>query len=218
MCEWSGRRRLPSGRRDRPTVAHRLPGESPMRKPSPAAARTIILSALALVLVASCSDSNNAELAVDSRPRRHRRRTRRRWSERLRRTRRTARHRGEGDGRSCAQSRARRAARSVRRRRVLQRRRSADPHLARHADAVGRSRRRDARPPGSRPSVEVQTLDAAVARIRQTAVQFGGFVANTALVTGKEEQRSATLELRVPSAQFDAAASARSTSSGRSRR
>jgi hypothetical protein len=53
-------------------------------------------------------------------------------------------------------------------------------------------------------SVQVQTMDAAVARLRQSAVQFGGFVANTALVTGKEEQRSATLELRVPSAQFDA--------------
>jgi hypothetical protein len=53
-------------------------------------------------------------------------------------------------------------------------------------------------------SVEVKTLDDAVARIRQAAAQYGGFVANTAIRSGKDEQRSATLELRVPSAQFDA--------------
>jgi hypothetical protein len=53
-------------------------------------------------------------------------------------------------------------------------------------------------------SVEVKTLDDAVSRIRQAAAQYGGFVANTAIRSGKDEQRSATLELRVPSAQFDA--------------
>jgi hypothetical protein len=53
-------------------------------------------------------------------------------------------------------------------------------------------------------SVEVQKVEGAVARIRQTASQFGGFVGNTSLVTGKEEQKTATLELRIPSAQFDA--------------
>jgi hypothetical protein len=53
-------------------------------------------------------------------------------------------------------------------------------------------------------SVEVKTLDDAVARIRLAAAQYGGFVANTAIRSGKDEQRSATLELRVPSAQFDA--------------
>jgi hypothetical protein len=53
-------------------------------------------------------------------------------------------------------------------------------------------------------SVEVRTLDDAVARLRQTVAQYGGFVANTALRTGKDEQRSGTLEVRVPSAQFDA--------------
>jgi hypothetical protein len=53
-------------------------------------------------------------------------------------------------------------------------------------------------------SVEVKGVDAAVSRVRQTAAQFGGFVANTALRTGKDEQRAATLEIRVPSAQFDA--------------
>jgi len=57
-------------------------------------------------------------------------------------------------------------------------------------------------------SVEVKTVDDALSRIRQTAAQFGGFVGNTALLTGKDEQRSATLQLRVPSAQFDAAVGA----------
>jgi len=52
-------------------------------------------------------------------------------------------------------------------------------------------------------SVQVEKVEAAVARIRQTAGQFGGFVGNTSLVTGKEEQKAATLELRIPSAQFD---------------
>jgi hypothetical protein len=50
----------------------------------------------------------------------------------------------------------------------------------------------------------VEKLEGAVARIRQTAGQFGGFVGNTSLLAGKEEQKTATLELRIPSAQFDA--------------
>ena len=59
-----------------------------------------------------------------------------------------------------------------------------------------------------RASIEVKVLDDAVTRLRQTAAQFGGFVANTALQSGKDEQRSATLQLRVPSAQFDGAVAA----------
>ena len=52
-------------------------------------------------------------------------------------------------------------------------------------------------------SLEVRHLDDAVTKLRQTAQQFGGFVANTALRYGKDEQPSASLELRVPTAQFD---------------
>lgn len=52
-------------------------------------------------------------------------------------------------------------------------------------------------------SVEVRHVDDAVVKIRQTAQQFGGFVANTALRNGKDEQPSASLEIRVPTAQFD---------------
>ena len=59
-----------------------------------------------------------------------------------------------------------------------------------------------------RASIEVKTLDEAVTRLRQTAAQYGGFVANTALQSGKDEQRSGMLQLRVPSAQFDGAVAA----------
>jgi hypothetical protein len=57
-------------------------------------------------------------------------------------------------------------------------------------------------------TVEVKRVDDAVTRLRQTAAQLGGFVANTAIVGGRDEHRSATLEIRVPSAQFDAAVAA----------
>ncbi len=57
-------------------------------------------------------------------------------------------------------------------------------------------------------SIEVRRLDDAVTKLRQTAAQLGGFVANTSIVGGKEEHRSAELEIRIPSAQFDAAVTA----------
>lgn len=57
-------------------------------------------------------------------------------------------------------------------------------------------------------SIEVKAVDDVVSRMRQTAAQFGGFVANTAVRTGKDEQRSAMLQLRIPSAQFDGAVAA----------
>jgi hypothetical protein len=57
-------------------------------------------------------------------------------------------------------------------------------------------------------SIEVKAVDDAVSRMRQTAAQFGGFVANTAVQTGKDEHRSAMLQLRIPSAQFDGAVAA----------
>lgn len=52
-------------------------------------------------------------------------------------------------------------------------------------------------------SIEVTRLDDAVTKVRQTAAQFGGFVANTSLHSGRDEQRAGTLEVRVPTAQFD---------------
>ena len=53
-------------------------------------------------------------------------------------------------------------------------------------------------------SVEVKHVQDALTHIRQSAAQAGGFVANASLTSGKEERRSATLELRVPSGQFEA--------------
>ncbi|MEO5815903.1 MAG: DUF4349 domain-containing protein [Gemmatimonadaceae bacterium] len=52
-------------------------------------------------------------------------------------------------------------------------------------------------------SLEVAHVDDALAQVRRSAAQFGGFVANTTIRNGKEERPSATLEIRVPSAQFD---------------
>ncbi len=57
-------------------------------------------------------------------------------------------------------------------------------------------------------SVEVKHLDDAVAKLRQTASQLGGFIANTSIAGGDDQHRSASLEIRVPSAQFDAVVSA----------
>jgi hypothetical protein len=57
-------------------------------------------------------------------------------------------------------------------------------------------------------SVEVKHVDDAVTKMRQTAAQFGGFVANTSFKGGRDEQRAATLEIRVPTGQFDALVSA----------
>jgi hypothetical protein len=53
-------------------------------------------------------------------------------------------------------------------------------------------------------SVEVKRVDDAVAAVRQSAAQLGGFVANTSLKGGRDQQRTALLEVRVPTAQFDA--------------
>lgn len=51
--------------------------------------------------------------------------------------------------------------------------------------------------------VQVDSLDAAVARLRQLAAREGGVVANSSLRGGRDQVRSAMLELRVPAARFD---------------
>jgi hypothetical protein len=53
-------------------------------------------------------------------------------------------------------------------------------------------------------SMEVKRVDDAVAKVRQTAAQFGGFVANSSFTGGRDEERAATLQIRVPTGQFDA--------------
>jgi hypothetical protein len=52
-------------------------------------------------------------------------------------------------------------------------------------------------------SVEVDSLDRALAEVRALAARVGGYVANTSLAAGREQVRAATLELRVPAARFD---------------
>lgn len=52
-------------------------------------------------------------------------------------------------------------------------------------------------------AVEVDSLEPAIAQVRALAARVGGYVANTSLAAGREQVRSATLELRVPAARFD---------------
>ena len=52
-------------------------------------------------------------------------------------------------------------------------------------------------------SVEVDSLEPAVAALRALAARVGGFVANTAFSGGRDQVREATLQLRIPAARFD---------------
>jgi len=52
-------------------------------------------------------------------------------------------------------------------------------------------------------SIEVDSLERAVARIRELAAQFGGYVANTDITTGKNQLRNATLEVKIPATRFE---------------
>ncbi len=52
-------------------------------------------------------------------------------------------------------------------------------------------------------SVEVDSLETAVAALHQLATSLGGIVGNVVMNTGEYTVRSATLELRIPSARFD---------------
>jgi hypothetical protein len=173
-----------------------------MRKPRPATARTIVLAALPIILVASCSDSKVAA-RVDSQA-------------------------GPGHAagavggtsgfigrdapremavmRAPAPAAAPLAAKAERARPTSDASSNADA-----ADPLSLGVPMSAADPAGtmivrhgEASIQVEKLEGAVARIRQTAGQFGGFVGNTSLLAGKEEQKTATLELRIPSAQFDA--------------
>src|SRR5205814_4325501 len=52
-------------------------------------------------------------------------------------------------------------------------------------------------------SIEVDSLEPAVALVRKLARELGGYVANTALQTGRGQLRSATIEVKVPANRFD---------------
>lgn len=56
-------------------------------------------------------------------------------------------------------------------------------------------------------SVEVDSVELAMDRLRQLATSLGGYVGNVSTHTGEHEVRSATLELKVPAARFDDAMS-----------
>ena len=53
-------------------------------------------------------------------------------------------------------------------------------------------------------SVEVDSVEQAVARLRDLATRLGGYVANASLASGTDQVRSATLEIKVPATRFDA--------------
>jgi hypothetical protein len=56
-------------------------------------------------------------------------------------------------------------------------------------------------------TIEVDSLEPAIVRLRLVAQRLGGFVANSSLQSGHDQQRSATLELKVPASRFDDALS-----------
>jgi hypothetical protein len=51
--------------------------------------------------------------------------------------------------------------------------------------------------------VEVDSLQVGIARVRRLAQEAGALVANTVVQSGREQRRSASLELRIPSDRFD---------------
>ena len=55
--------------------------------------------------------------------------------------------------------------------------------------------------------VEVRELDAAVEQVRRLAASVGGYIGNTQVAGGRDEVRTATLEVKVPAQSFDRAIS-----------
>lgn len=54
-------------------------------------------------------------------------------------------------------------------------------------------------------SVEVDSLELAIAAVQRIAISLGGWVGNTSLSAGEHAVRSATIELKIPAARFDEA-------------
>ena len=54
-------------------------------------------------------------------------------------------------------------------------------------------------------SVEVDKLDPAIVKVRQLAAQLGGYIANSSMTGGRDQVRSAMLELKIPAQKFDQA-------------
>lgn len=51
-------------------------------------------------------------------------------------------------------------------------------------------------------AIKVDSLEVAVAQTRALALSVGGYVANTSMQTGRDQLRSATMEIKVPSARW----------------
>lgn len=54
-------------------------------------------------------------------------------------------------------------------------------------------------------SLQVDSLEVGIARVREVARRTGAIIANTSMEGGRDQTRAATLELRIPSAHFDEA-------------
>ncbi len=54
-------------------------------------------------------------------------------------------------------------------------------------------------------SIEVDKLDPAIVKVHQLATQLGGYIANSSVVGGHNQVRSATFELKIPAQRFDQA-------------
>jgi hypothetical protein len=54
-----------------------------------------------------------------------------------------------------------------------------------------------------RASIEVDRLDPAIERVRKLAAAMSGYIANTSITGGRDQVRSATLEMKIPAASYD---------------
>ena len=59
--------------------------------------------------------------------------------------------------------------------------------------------------------IEVDKIDPAILKIRQLAVQVGGYIANSSISGGRDQIRQATLELKIPAPRYDQAVGSLST-------
>ncbi len=113
---------------------------------------------------------------------------------------------------------------------------AAAPEMSRQSAGIGSSSTQDAAAPAAEPappssnaaaaaqgtasqiapsmlirtgsaSIEVENLDPAIIKVRQLATQLGGYVANSSISGGRNQIRSATLELKIPAARYDQAVS-----------
>jgi hypothetical protein len=56
-------------------------------------------------------------------------------------------------------------------------------------------------------SVQVDSLETAVARVKELATRLGGYVGSSGIVTGKNQLRQAAIEVKIPASRFDEALS-----------